>query len=139
MRDCVEKQVRCIPPGGGSTMTQSHALQRSIRVAAWSAAAFCISSMLRAQTGMIPLNDLGSGLYLNQYQGGLYPNGSNTVPAAHASEGMLRAGAIQPLDLNGNPSASGHYVLLSIGMSNTTQEFCSQSGAIPPNPWTFMG
>jgi hypothetical protein len=95
---------------------------------------------LRAQTfSATPLNDLGAGLYLNQYQGGLYPNGSNTVPAGHASDGVLRAGGIQPLDLNGNPSASGHYVLLSIGMSNTTQEFCSQSGAIPPNPWTFMG
>jgi len=86
-----------------------------------------------------PINDLGAGLYLNQFQGGLYPNGVNDVPAAHAAVGVSRAHGIQPLNLQGQPSPTGRYVLLSIGMSNTTQEFCSQNSALPCDPWTFMG
>ena len=41
-----------------------------------------------------PLNDLGTGLYLNQFQGGLYPNGSNDAPTAHEAEGVSRAFAV---------------------------------------------
>jgi len=86
-----------------------------------------------------PLNDLGAGLYLNQYQGGLYPNGSNVAPPAHAAAGIERAAAIQPLNTQGQPDPNGKYVLVSIGMSNTTQEFCSQNGSSPCDSWTFMG
>src|ERR1043165_6467872 len=43
-----------------------------------------------------PLNDLGTGLYLGQFQGGLYPGGSNSPPAAHSAEGLARAGAVEP-------------------------------------------
>ncbi len=87
----------------------------------------------------IPINDLGTGLYLNQFQGGLYPNGSNVVPATHAAAGFARVAAIEPLDTAGEPDPSGKYGLISIGYSNSTQEFCSQNGAPPCNPWTFMG
>jgi hypothetical protein len=89
--------------------------------------------------GRTPLDDLGAGLYLAQFQGGRYPGGSNAVPAAHAAEGVARAAAVRPLDPSGEPSASGRYVLLSIGMSNTTQEFCSQASTEPCDAWTFMG
>ncbi len=74
-------------------------------------------------TGFTPLNDLGPNRYLNQYQGGLYPNGSNTMPAAHADVGLARAAAVVPRSASGAPDANGKYVLISIGMSNTTQEF----------------
>ncbi len=87
---------------------------------------------------MVPLDDLGSGTYLG-FTGGLYPNGSDAVPAMHSAAGIVRANAVQPLDGNGRPSSSGKIVLLSIGMSNTTQEFCSASSDLPCNPWTFMG
>ncbi len=76
--------------------------------------------------GPQPLNDLGPGLYLGQYQGGLYPGGSNTMPPAHAQEGASRAAGIQPLDPAGQPDPGGHIVLLSIGISNAMQEFCGQ-------------
>jgi hypothetical protein len=86
----------------------------------------------------IPLNDLGAGTYLG-FPGGLYAGGSNAVPAAHDAAGLLRANAVTPLDASGNADVNGKIVLLSIGMSNTTQEYCSQSSAPPCDPWTFTG
>jgi hypothetical protein len=97
------------------------------------------SNCAGTSVGFIPLNDLGTGKYLNQFQGGLYPGGSNTPPSAHNQEGLARAAAIQPLNTSGQPQADGKIVLLSIGLSNTTQEFCSQGGGEPCNSWTFMG
>ena len=81
----------------------------------------------RMDTARVPLSDLGTGCYLG-FQGGLYPNASNTMPAAHRSAGLAAAARIRPLDTEGRPSATGRIVLLSIGMSNTTQEFCSDGG-----------
>lgn len=86
----------------------------------------------------VPLTDLRSGSYLG-FQGGLYPGGVNVAPAPHDSVGRARARRLRPLDANGNEASSGKYVLLSIGMSNTTQEFCSGTSAPPCNPWTFVG
>jgi hypothetical protein len=72
----------------------------------------------------IPIQDLGTGLYLNQFQGGLYPGGLNQVPEAHAAAGAKRAAEIVPRNTQGAVDlANGRYVLLSIGMSNTTQEY----------------
>lgn len=86
----------------------------------------------------LPLMDLGSATYLG-FQGGLYPAGSNVMPAVHDGEGRARSKLIAPLDLNGNASAAGKFVLLSMGMSNTTQEFCSGGSAPPCDSWTFVG
>jgi len=101
--------------------------------------AAAISECSNTSVDRIPLNDSGSDLYLEQFQGGLYPNGSNDVPEAHAAEGLARSLAVGPLDADGNPDPSGKFVLLSIGMSNTTQEFCSADSALPCDDWTFMG
>ncbi|HEX8693312.1 MAG TPA: hypothetical protein VF746_12875 [Longimicrobium sp.] len=87
---------------------------------------------------MVPINDLGTGTYLG-FQGGLYPGGSSAPPADHRDAGLAAARRIRPLDLSGAPSAAGKYVLLSIGMSNTTQEFCSAGGNPPCDAWTFGG
>lgn len=73
--------------------------------------------------GFTPLNDLGTANYLG-YQGGLYPNGSNQIPAAHAQAGLDIAQTIQPLSSTGEVDVvNGRIVLLSLGMSNTSQEF----------------
>src|SRR6266704_1959368 len=76
--------------------------------------------------GITPLNDLGSGLYKG-YSGGLYPNGANTRPPAHEAAGEnIATNLIVPLDALGNINTStGKIVLLSIGMSNTTDEWAS--------------
>ena len=57
------------------------------------------------------------------YQGGLYENGTNAVPVDHSKAGLMFSDQVQPLDVNGNPSAGGLIVLLSVGMSNTKDEF----------------
>jgi hypothetical protein len=90
-------------------------------------------------TARVPLADLVTGNYLG-FSGGLYPNGANSPPSAHRALGLARAQAVRPLDTGGNPSPAGKIVLLSIGMSNTTQEFCSaDSSVMPCSAWSFMG
>ncbi len=91
-----------------------------------------------SDTLRIPLNDLATRTYRG-FQGGLYPAGSNSVPADHDAAGLAHRNAIRPLDTNGNASASGKYVLISIGMSNTTQEWCSAGSGPPCDSWTFSG
>lgn len=87
---------------------------------------------------MIPLIDMGAQTYKG-FTGGLYPNASNDMPAVHYQAGIDFANSIEPLDTNGNPSPNGKYVMVSLGMSNTTQEFCSKQGDSPCDSWTFMG
>ena len=86
----------------------------------------------------IPINDLGGGKYLG-FNGGLYENGSNAMPADHRAAGLVAASKIRPLDANGNPSPNGKIVFLSIGMSNTTQEFCAANNPAPCTAWSFTG
>lgn len=88
-------------------------------------------------TAFVPLTDMGSNTYLG-FAGGLYPGG-DSLPTAHRQTGLDRANSVTPLDSGGNTSSTGKYVLLSIGMSNTTQEFCSRGSALPCDSWTFMG
>jgi hypothetical protein len=77
-------------------------------------------------TGIVPLNELGLRNYQG-YSGGLYPNGANTRPPAHEAEGLQFAAQIQPLDAAGNTDTNnGKIVLLSLGVSNTTQEWASK-------------
>jgi hypothetical protein len=92
---------------------------------------------LSSLSGRIPLTDMGSRTYLG-FTGGLYPNGSNTMPGAHATAGAARARNVVPRDANGNPNAGGRIVLMSIGMSNTTQEWCDVA-SFPCNSWSFTG
>ena len=76
----------------------------------------------RTSVSLVPLNDLGAGLYQG-LPGGLYPGG-NSRPAAHEAAGLAIAQAIVPLDTLGQPDpVNGRVVLISIGMSNATQEF----------------
>lgn len=82
----------------------------------------------------VALPDLGPGTYKG-FAGGLFPGGANEIPDDHRSAGMAASAAIIPRDVAGNPAANGKYVLVSIGMSNTTQEFC---GGTACAPGTFM-
>ncbi len=72
--------------------------------------------------GNIPLIDLAAGYY-NGVQGGLYPGGTNTRPESHLNQCINNVQQIQPLDVDGDPAASGKIVMLGIGASNPMTEF----------------
>jgi hypothetical protein len=76
----------------------------------------------RTSVGLTPLTDLKAGTY-NGFRGGLYPGGSNAPSAAYLQKGLAYAAQVKPRGRNGTAHPSGKIVLLSVGMSNTTQEF----------------
>lgn len=74
-----------------------------------------------AALGLVPLSEL-TGSY-HGWDGGLYGAGKNVPPAAHQQLADKACAEIRGLDFQGKPAAEGKIVLLSLGMSNTTQEF----------------
>jgi hypothetical protein len=71
----------------------------------------------------VPLTEMRESLYKN-YPGGLYPNASNERPQQHNAKGIELAKEIMPLNSQGIPdNVNGKIVLLSVGMSNCTQEY----------------
>ena len=78
---------------------------------------------LRAEE-RVPLSELGSRTYRGQ-RGGLYGEGRNEPPKAHKLAAEKVLAEIEPLGESGRPAKNGKIVLLSIGMSNTTQEFAA--------------
>ena len=68
------------------------------------------------------LTDLGSAQYLG-FAGGLYTDGKNSRPSAYEGAGVALGATVQPLDQEGRPSPCGKIAMISIGMSNTSQQF----------------
>ena len=84
-------------------------------------------------TGLVPLTEMGESLYKGQ-TGGLYGSGQNTPPKSHLQAAKDQTSLIQPLDSNGVPSQTGKIVLISLGMSNTTQEFSAFKNLADADP-----
>lgn len=65
-------------------------------------------------SGLIPLNDLGSGYYMGK-QGGLFPNGANAEDPTtkHYKKGRSIAKSIRALDSLGNITTDGGVVLMA--------------------------
>lgn len=85
-----------------------------------------ISSSKKCTTtnkGLVPINDLGSGIYKG-FMGGLYPNGSNTRPPTHLTAAMLQGNEIKLLAFNGTTDEkNGKIVMIGVGASNPRAEF----------------
>lgn len=79
--------------------------------AAWSACPACV-----------PLDD-PSGPPHGGFALGLYPGGVNTPAAAHLALALEMAQDVVPRDATGAPDPAGLIGWISIGMSNTNQEF----------------
>jgi hypothetical protein len=91
--------------------------------ASWLAVWLLAAPPLSAQTtGLVPINDLGSGTYRG-FQGGLYSGGLNAPPAGHLAAAISEAGGIVPRNAAGAPDPSGWIAMIAVGMSNTTHEF----------------
>jgi len=76
----------------------------------------------KIKTGLTPLCDMGPDHKYRGEEGGLYGGGVNIPSAAHWQAALAIATKIQPLDAEGRPSPNGKIVLLTHGMSNTTNE-----------------
>jgi len=74
-------------------------------------------------TGLIPLTEMKRDATYKGQSGGLYGRGRNIPPESHQAAAQKELAKIQPLDAEGRPSKDGKIVLISLGMSNTTQEF----------------
>ncbi len=75
------------------------------------------------KTGLKPLTEMSAeDRYLGE-DGGLYGGGRNEPPKEHRQAAERELAKIQPLDAAGEPAAGGRIVLVSISMSNATQEF----------------
>ena len=88
-----------IPPGGGGDKPKIDKVD---------------TSKLKA------LSELGKDEYQG-YKGGLYPDGTNERPKDHEAAGLALAKKVQPLNADGKPDPKGKIVLLTVGMSNTSQ------------------
>src|SRR6185295_1129761 len=73
--------------------------------------------------GLKPLSYMSAKDKYKGEDGGLYGKGENKPPQEHLKSALLVSKTIQPLDAKGNPAEDGEIGLVSIGMSNTTQEF----------------
>ena len=80
-------------------------------------------TLVRAQDELIPLTDFASWTMYKGFDGGLYRR-SNDLPIDHRNGGLRALARIVPRDTTGAiDTVRGRIVLLSIGMSNATQEF----------------
>lgn len=77
----------------------------------------------KAPESMKPLTDMTADDKYEGEDGGLYGKGSNEPPEALKKSAGSALAQIKPLDAEGKPSDSGKIVLVSISMSNATQEF----------------
>jgi hypothetical protein len=74
-------------------------------------------------TGLVPLDQMGADDKYKGEDGGLYGGGKNVPPPDLQKAADAALAKIVPLDAQGKPATGGKIVLVSIGMSNTTQEF----------------
>ena len=120
---------------------------RTCRVAAMAALAVCsllpavardalAADCARTFTGRTPLTDFAAGQTYLGAQGGLYPGASNQRPAAHTQAGQgIAVNQVRPRTPSGAiDPVNGVVGMISIGMSNTTQEFGYFIGTLAGDP-----
>ena len=77
----------------------------------------------RDNTGLVPLDQMSKEENYKGQPGGLYGAGRNQPSPEWMKAAQTEAAKIVPLDGDGKRSPEGKIVMLSIGMSNTTQEY----------------
>jgi hypothetical protein len=77
----------------------------------------------KESTGLMPLTEMSERDRYKGEDGGLYGQGRNVPPEAHRKAAVVELAEVQPLDAYGKAAKNGRVVLVSISMSNATQEF----------------
>src|SRR5262249_35216901 len=77
----------------------------------------------KSTVGLKPLSDMTVSDKYKGEDGGLYGGGKNVPPAGHLAAAKAESAKIAPLDADGKPAKNGTIALVSISMSNATQEF----------------
>lgn len=77
----------------------------------------------KPSVGLKPLTEMTAEDQYKGEDGGLYGGGKNEPPAAHLAAAKSQTEKIAPLDADGKPSKDGKIGLVSISMSNATQEY----------------
>ena len=75
------------------------------------------------KTGLKPLDEMSAKDHYLGQDGGLYGQGMNRPPEKHRQAAEQELLKIQPLNAEGQSASDGKIVLVSISMSNATQEF----------------
>ena len=109
-------------------MLPSSKLAATSLIALGAAALIGLASPARAvdSTGLIPIPDMDPGENFEGFPGGLYPNRLNYLFGRALADRLHGAQRIVPRNAAGAaalPADGGRIVLLSIGMSNTSQEY----------------
>lgn len=92
------------------------------------------SNQRKAPDSLTPLTDMTAEDKYEGEEGGLYGKGSNEPPEALKKTVSKALAQIKPLDAEGKPSDSGTIALVSISMSNATQEFSFFKGIADSDP-----
>jgi len=98
-----------------------------VKIIAWCFITLVLLAVIEAPTALAssdpkPLIDMGSDTYTG-FNGGLYPDGTNDPPAHHADAAIQQSSHILPRNADGQIDPRGVIGFVSIGMSNTFQEF----------------
>lgn len=81
------------------------------------------TSVGKSSVGFKPLNEMSATDEYKGEDGGLYGGGQNKPPESLNTAAKRQTEKIRPLDAKGHPSTDGKIGLVSISMSNATQEF----------------
>jgi hypothetical protein len=77
----------------------------------------------KPSVGLKPLTEMTATDRYKGEDGGLYGGGKNEPPPEHQAAAKKEAARIVPLDAAGKPASDGKIGLVSISMSNATQEY----------------
>jgi hypothetical protein len=77
----------------------------------------------KSSVGLKPLTEMTAQDKYQEEDGGLYGGGENEPPKLHQAAARKETSKIELVDTAGRPSPTGKIVLISISMSNATQEF----------------
>ena len=81
------------------------------------------TSVGKTSVGFKPLTEMTAQDRYKGEEGGLYGGGQNELPESLRTVAEKETARVVPRDANGDPAAEGRIGLVSISMSNATQEF----------------